>query len=151
MQTSERQQFVIFLLHVRAEPFYGADITPTGDRAMSKAILVCVVLLSGLTSAVADQIRTPSGVARKADTSRKAAFDGACLDAIALVANNNYQTPLSARALANVMMCNGHPSQAICEISSRVMLQEYGKTPFTCGTNVADSVPLVFPADRSAP
>jgi hypothetical protein len=118
---------------------------------MSKAFLVCVALLSGLTSGVADQIGTPSGAARKADMSRKAAFDAACLDAVALVANNNYQTPLSARALANVKMCNGHPSQAICEISSRVMLQEYGKTPFTCGTNIADCVPLVFPADRSAP
>jgi hypothetical protein len=118
---------------------------------MSKAILVCVVLLSGLTSGVADQIGTPSGVTLKADMERKAAFDAACLDAVALMANNNYQTPLSARVLANVRMCNGHPSRAICEISSRVMLEEYGKTPFTCGTNVADSVPLVFPADRSAP
>jgi hypothetical protein len=118
---------------------------------MSKAILVCMVLLSGLTSGIADQIGTPSGVARKAGMERKAAFDAACLDAIALMANSNYQTPLSARVLANVKMCNGHPSQAICEISSRVMLQEYGKTPFTCGNDVADSVPLIFPADRSAP
>ena len=119
---------------------------------MSKAILVCVVLLSGSTSGVADQIGTPLDVARKADMSRKAAFDAACLDATALVANNySDQTSLSARALANVKMCNGHPSQTICEISSRAMLQEYGKTPFTCGTNVTDSVPLVFPADRPAP
>jgi hypothetical protein len=34
---------------------------------MSKAILVCVVLLSGLTSGVADQIGIPSGVVPKAD------------------------------------------------------------------------------------
>jgi hypothetical protein len=116
---------------------------------MSKAIWVCIVLLSGLTSGVADQIGTPSGVARKADMSKKAAFDAACLDAIVLVVNNyNDQAPLSARALANVKMCNGHPSQGICEGYSRVMLLEYGKTPFTCGTNVADCVPLVFPADR---
>jgi hypothetical protein len=119
---------------------------------MSKAVLVCVVLLSGLMSGVADEIGTPSGIAPKADMSRRAAFDAACLDAIALAANNYYdQTPLSVRALANVKMCNGHPFQTICEISSRAMLREYGKTPFTCGTNVADSVPLVFPADRSAP
>jgi hypothetical protein len=119
---------------------------------MSKAILVGVVLLSGLTPGVADQIGTPSGVAREADMGRKAAFDAACLDAIALVANNYFdQAPLSARALANVKMCNGHPSQTICEISSRAMLQQYGKTPFTCATNVADSVPLIFPADKSAP
>jgi hypothetical protein len=116
---------------------------------MSKAILVCVVLLSGLTSGVADQIGIPSGVVPKADMSREAAFDGACSDAVVLSAHSySDQMPLSARAAANVRMCNGHPSQAICEISSRVMLQEYGKTPFTCGTNVADSVPLVFPADR---
>jgi hypothetical protein len=119
---------------------------------MSKAVLVCAVFLSGLTSGVADEIGIPSGIAPKADMSRKAAFDAACLDAIALAANNyNDQTPLSARALANVKMCNGHPSQTICEISSGAMLREYGKTPFTCGTNVADSVPLVFPADRPAP
>jgi hypothetical protein len=119
---------------------------------MSKAILVCVVFLSGLTSGVADQIGTPSGVAQEANLGRKAAFDAACLDAIALVANSYFdQAPLSARALANVKMCYGHPSQTICEISSRAMLQEYGKTPFTCATNVADSVPLIFPAHKSAP
>lgn len=119
---------------------------------MSKVILVCAMLLSGLTSAVADQIGAPFGVARKADEDRKAAFDAACLDAIALVASNYYdQTPLSARALANVKMCNGHPSRTICEISSRAMLQEFEESPFTCGTNVADSVPLIFPADRPAP
>jgi hypothetical protein len=119
---------------------------------MSKAISVCVVLLSGLTSGAADQVGTPSGVAEKADMDKIAAFNAACLDAMALMLNNHYdQAPPSARAAANVKMCNGHPYQTICEISSRTMLQEYGKTPFTCGTNTADSVPLVFPADRPAP
>jgi hypothetical protein len=115
---------------------------------MSKAILVCVVLLSGLTSGVADQIGIPSGVVPKADMSREAAFDAACLDAMALAANSySDHMPLSARASANVRMCNGHPSQAICQISSQGMLEHYGKTPFTCGTNTADSVLSVYPAD----
>jgi hypothetical protein len=116
---------------------------------MLKVIMVCAVLLSGLTSGVADEIAARSGIAPKADMDKKAAFNQACLDAVALVASNYYeQTPLSARASANVKMCNGHPFQTICEISSQAMLREYGKTPFTCGTNVADSVPLVFPPDR---
>jgi hypothetical protein len=51
---------------------------------MSKAVLVCAVFLSGLTSGVADEIGIPSGIAPKADMSRKAAFDAACLDAIAV-------------------------------------------------------------------
>ena len=116
---------------------------------MSKAILICAVLLSGLTSGVADEIAVRSGIAPQADMSKKAAFNQACLDAIVLMANGyDEQTPLSARASANVKMCNGHPFQTICEISSQAMLREYGKTPFTCGANVADSVPLVFPPDR---
>jgi hypothetical protein len=87
---------------------------------MSKAILVCAVLLSGSTPGVADEIGPPSRIAPKADMSRKAAFDAACSDAIALTANNYFDhTPPSARALANVRMCNGHPSRTICEIASR--------------------------------
>jgi hypothetical protein len=31
------------------------------------------------------------------------------------------------------------------------MLREFGKTPFTCGTNTADSVPLILPAEKPAP
>jgi hypothetical protein len=101
---------------------------------MTKAILVCVALLSGVASGVADQIETSPGVAEKADMDRIAAFTTACLDATALMLNNQYdQAPLSARVAANVKMCNGHPYQTICDISSRVMLQEYGKTPFTMG------------------
>jgi hypothetical protein len=107
-------------------------------RAMNKAVSFCLVFVPVSTSWAAE-----------ADMSKKAAFDEACQNAIVLVANSYYdQTPPSARASANVMMCNGHPSQMICEISSQVMLREYGKTPFTCGSNVADSVPSIFPADK---
>jgi hypothetical protein len=119
---------------------------------MPKAILVCVVLLSGLTFGATDQTAAQSGTVPKADMSKRAAFDAACRDAVALVADNyNDRAPLSSRALANVKMCNGHPSETICDATSRAMLREYGKTPFTCGTDVADSVPLVFPPERSPP
>ena len=122
---------------------------PIKASVMPNAILVCVLFLSGLTFAVADEIGRRSDIAAKDDMSSKAAFDQACLDAV-LFAANSYadRTPPSVRASANVRMCNGHPSRMICEIASQTMLREYGKSPFTCGTNTADSVPLVFPADR---
>lgn len=122
---------------------------PIKASMMPNAILVCVLFLSGLTSAVADETGPRSDIAAKDDMSSKAAFDQACTDAIVLIANSyGGHTSPSARALANVKMCNGHPSRVTCEITSQTMLREYGKTPFTCGTNTADSVPLVFPADH---
>jgi len=124
---------------------------------MSKAILVCVFLfaslMSGLTSAAADQTVAPSGAAPKAGETQEPA-NAACLQAIDLVMRNygdEGDKPLSAMAVALVRRCNGHPVRAICDMSSQAMLREYGKTPFTCGTNAADSVPLIVPADRPAP
>jgi hypothetical protein len=124
---------------------------------MSKAIQVCVLLfaslMSGLTSAAADVIAAPSGVVSKVDETRELA-NAACLQAIDLVMRNYGDEdgkPLSAMAMALVRRCNGHPVRAICDMSSQAMLREYGKTPFTCGTNAADSVPLILPADKSAP
>jgi hypothetical protein len=98
---------------------------------MSKAILVYILFLSGLTTAVADQIETPSVTSPKDDMSRKAAFDEACADAVALVANSYFDhKPPSARATANIKMCNGHPSRIICETASQVMLREFEKNAF---------------------
>jgi hypothetical protein len=124
---------------------------------MLKAIPVCVwlfaSLLSGLTSAVADQPVVPSGVGPAPDTTEQRA-SAACLQAIDLVIRNygdGNDKPLSAMAVALVRRCNGHPVRAICEQSSQTMLREFGKTPFTCGSNTADSVPLILPAEKSAP
>jgi hypothetical protein len=128
---------------------------------MSKAILVCVLLfsgmisgpMSGLTSAAADQPVVPHGVVAKAgETSQR--DNAACLQAIDLVMRNYNDKdgePLSVMAVALVRRCNGHPVRAICETSSQAMLREYGKTPFTCGINTADSVPLILPAEKPAP
>jgi hypothetical protein len=125
---------------------------------MSKTILVCVLLfsslMSGLTSAAADEIAAQAGVVKKADETRERANE-ACLQAIDLVmrhyGDEDGGKPLSAMAVALVRRCNGHPSRAICDMSSQAMLREFGKTPFTCGTNTADSVPLILPFDRTAP
>jgi hypothetical protein len=128
---------------------------------MSKAILVCVLLVSGLmsgllsgsTSAAADQPVVPSGpVPKPGDTSQR--DNAACLQAMDLVIRSYGDEggkPLSAMAMALVRRCNGHPVRAICETSSQAMLREFGKTPFTCGTNTADSVPLILPAEKPAP
>jgi hypothetical protein len=123
---------------------------------MSKAILVCVLFFSGLMSgltAAAGQPVVPSGVVPKTDdTSLR--DNAVCLQAIDLVIRNygeGNNKPLSAMAVALVRRCNGHPVRAICETSSEAMLLEFGKTPFTCGTNTADSVPLILPAEKPAP
>lgn len=124
---------------------------------MSKAILVCVLafasLLPGLTSAAADQPVVPHGIVPKADDTGQR-DNAACLQAMDLVIRNYGDEggkPLSAMAVALVRRCNGHPVGAICETSSQAMLREFGKTPFTCGTNTADSVPLILPAEKPAP
>jgi hypothetical protein len=115
---------------------------------MPKAILVCVLLLSCLTPGIANENGAAPPLAQKDNMSSKAAFDQACLDAILFAAKSyNDREPLSVRASANVKMCNGHPSGMICEVASQAMLREYEKTPFTCGTNTADSVPLIFLED----
>jgi hypothetical protein len=47
-------------------------------------------------------------------------------------------------AMAHVRRCNGHPNKVACEITSQAMMREYGKTPFTCGSDTADySVPVI--------
>jgi len=67
----------------------------------------------------------------------------------------NKQTRTSNAAVnegvGNIKKCNGHPFRTICEIASQAMLREYGKTPFTCGTDVADSVRLIFPPYQLPP
>jgi hypothetical protein len=121
----------------------------TEVERMSKAILICVMILSGLTPGVASETGSSSALVPKPDMSKRAAFDQACRDATALIIYGRYEeAPLSARALANVRMCNGHPLQAICQKISKTVLDEYGKTPFTCGSDIAESVPPVIPADE---
>lgn len=109
------------------------------------------MLLPFSAARAADQMDNPSNLVAKPDMSKKAEFDKACLDAIGFMAESySSHTPPSGRAMANVKMCNGHPLMTMCEISSQAMLREYGKTPFTCGTDTADSVPLFFPEDYAA-
>ena len=121
---------------------------------MSKAILVCVLpfagLSSGLTSAAPVSPSFPWASCQRPTRPANAA----CLQAIDLVIRNYGDEggkPLSAMAVALVRRCNGHPDRAIRETSSQTMLREFGKTPFTCGANTADSVPLILPAGMPAP
>jgi hypothetical protein len=109
------------------------------------ATLVSLALLSGAASGHANEIRA-SNIDLNPNASRRAEFDEACLEAIAFMAESyHFRSTRSARALATVKMCNGHPSRTICEISSQAILEKYGKTPLTCGMDTANSVPLVFP------
>jgi hypothetical protein len=117
---------------------------------MSKAFLVCVALILCLPPMAAEEAGTSSQ-----QSIVDAAADQACLDAVAYLANNQYgqsDKPLSAMASAHVRRCNGHPDKIICETASRVIRQEYGKTPFTCGSDTADySMPLILPPDNPPP
>jgi hypothetical protein len=57
---------------------------------MSKAILICVLILSGLTSEVECETAPPNSIVLKPDMSKRAAFDQACLAAIDLTASGRY-------------------------------------------------------------
>jgi hypothetical protein len=111
---------------------------------MSKAIVVFVALVFSLPSIAAEE----AGTSRNQDEPNLLA-DMACLDAIAYLAEHDYERsdkPLSAMALAHVRRCNGHPNKGTCETTSRIMMREYGKTPFTCGSDTADySMPVIVP------
>jgi hypothetical protein len=111
-----------------------------------KVFLVCAVAMSSATAGIAGERAADS--AAKDNMSLEAAYDEACANAFVLILNSySDHSPLSDRAVANIQMCNGHPNQMDCEISSKMLLREYNKSPFTCGTNTATSVPQVFPAD----
>lgn len=78
--------------------------------------------------------------------------DQACFDAIYHLASENGMKPTSSLGAALVRRCNGHPHRYVCEAVSNAVVQEYGSSPFTCGSNTADSVPLILPpADSNSP
>jgi hypothetical protein len=119
---------------------------------MSKVMLACATLvLSALvlgSSAAADEIAPASGERRLVFSA-----DEACLDAIQYLIRNDYERsdkPLSALGLALVRSCNGHPKKFICEATSQAVMREFGKTPFTCGSNILDDPPLLLPPDNPA-
>ena len=118
---------------------------------MSKAIFVFVVLVFSLPSVAAEKVGTSS----QNQYVENPAANQACLDAIAYLLNHDYERsdkPLSAMALAHVRRCNGHPNTLICETTSRIMMREYGKTPFTCGSDTADySMPVIVLPDNPPP
>jgi hypothetical protein len=118
---------------------------------MSKAIFVSVALILSLPSVAAEE----SGTSPRNQYEPNPLADKACLDAIAYLLNHDYERsdePLSAMALAHVRRCNGHPNTLICETTSRMTMQEYGKTPFTCGSDTADySMPVIVLPDNSPP
>ena len=112
---------------------------------MPRAFLVFAVLVLSQPSLAAGQADT---ALRDQDKPNWRA-DAACLDAITYLIAHSYERsskPLSATALAYVRRCNGHPDKAICERTSQAMIQEVGKTPFTCGSDTADyTLPVIVP------
>ena len=119
---------------------------------MLKVFLACAtVVLSasvlGISSAAADEV-APASEDRRLVTSA----DQACSDAVRYLAYSDYERsdkPLSALGSALVRSCNGHPQKIICEATSQTVMREFGKTPFTCGTNTLDDPPLILPRDNS--
>jgi hypothetical protein len=113
---------------------------------MHRVFLVCALALSSLSAAIAGENGRPFGPASKDDMSMEAAYNDACSNAFALTLNSySDHSPLTDRAVANIKMCNGHPNRVICEITTNMMVREYGKSPQTCGTDTVASVPAVFP------
>jgi hypothetical protein len=113
-----------------------------------KVILVCALALLNPSVGIADEIGRPSVAASKNDMSLGAAYSEACVNAVVLTWNSYFNNlPLTDRASANVKMCNGHPDQMVCETMRNMLAREFGKSPQTCGTNTAKSVPQVFPND----
>ena len=110
---------------------------------MSKAFLVFMALVFSVPSLAAKQAGAPSQSKHEPNP----LADLACLDAIGYLASHGYErsTP-SAAALAHVRRCNGHPNKIACEITSQATMREYGKTPFTCGSDIADyTLPVIVP------
>ena len=100
-----------------------------------------------ISSAGADEVAPASGERRLIFSA-----DEACLDAVRYLAYSDYERsdkPLSALGSALVRNCNGHPKKFICEATSQAVMREFGKTPFTCGTNTLDDPPLILPPDNS--
>lgn len=118
---------------------------------MSKAILVFVALAVSLLSAVAEA----AGPSLRKPHALDAVADQACLDAIAYLAYHDYERsdgPLSAMALAHVRRCNAHPDRLVCETTSGIVKREYGKTPFTCGSDTADyTMPVIIVPENWPP
>jgi hypothetical protein len=113
---------------------------------MSKAFLVFVVLVFSLPSVAAEEADPSSPNQEEPNW----LADTACLDAITYLIAHSYERsskPLSATALAYVRRCNGHPDKAVCEVTSQAMMRQYGKTPFTCGSDTADytTMPVIVP------
>jgi len=112
---------------------------------VSKAFLVFVALVFSLPSVVAEEAGAPS----QNEYEPNPLADLACLDAIDYLASHGYERsdkPLSAMARAYIRRCNGHPNKIACEITSQAMMREYGKTPFTCGSDTADyRMPVIVP------
>ena len=113
---------------------------------MSKSLACLIAMLSLMPASAEDRGGSPVAHARIGAVAEAA--DQACRDAVKQVGriyDDQTGKPLSSLAVALVRRCNGHPSEMMCQAMSRVMLEMYGKTPFTCGTNAADSIPLILP------
>ncbi|SCB54702.1 hypothetical protein GA0061098_102955 [Bradyrhizobium shewense] len=81
--------------------------------------------------------------------------DQACFDAVSHIARDYDESgmkPTSPLVAALIRRCNGHPNRLACDAVSNAVVPELGSSPFTCGSNTADSVPLILPpADSSSP
>jgi hypothetical protein len=121
-------------------------ILPCATLVLSALVLSSLAV--SISSAAADEAAPASGERRLVFST-----DGACLDAVSYLARSDYERsdkPLSALGLALIRSCNGHPKKIICEATSQAVMREFGKTPFTCGSNILDDPPLLLPPDNPA-
>lgn len=94
-------------------------------------------------------------VAAAASDGADALADQACFDAVSHIARDHDESgmkPTSPLVAALIRRCNGHPNRLACDAVSKAVVRELGSSPFTCGSNTADSVPLILPsAEASSP
>jgi sugar/nucleoside kinase (ribokinase family) len=111
---------------------------------MSKKMLVgvLVLLLSGMAASAGEPSRLRSGV--------KTEFDQACLGALGHLPSHYGKVgsePFSEMAVALIKRCNANPDRMICDVTSKTMMREYGKTPFACGVDTVYTGPVILLPD----
>jgi hypothetical protein len=113
---------------------------------MSRKLLAGLLLMLGCTAAAAGE----GGASSRAGSEVETVFDQACMAAVYQAVgyyDDRSAQPLSGMALALVKRCNANPNRMVCEVASKTMMREYGKTPFSCGIDTEYTGPVILLPD----
>ena len=110
-------------------------------------------ILAGLLLLLLDSTAAVAGEAATSSTAEfwvKTDFDQARLAAISRTPSHygdRNAEPFSEMAIALIKRCNANPNRMPCEVASKTMMREYGKSPFSCGVNTVYTGPVILLPD----